>query len=155
MSRMPVALVLSVAIGLAAAPPAAADPRMETNRNFCHFIMDPANTDNEVFVAGCDSAITTVEVPPPPDTMGISCENRVATGYGERTVVVPQASIGIRPGTVLSFTSADSDPACTMVESNGRAYRSHNWRSKIQVEATRRPGQVRVRHTLLCLDGRP
>jgi len=35
-----------------------ADPRMETNKNFCHFILDPTNTDNEVLAAGCNSTIT-------------------------------------------------------------------------------------------------
>jgi hypothetical protein len=154
MNRTRVALIVSVAVGLAVAPPVSADPRMETNDNFCHFIMDPVNTDNEVFAAACDSAITTLELASPPGTTSASCKNLVATGYGERTAVVPQAAIGVRPGTTLSFTSADSETPCTMVESNGRAYRSYKWKGRIRVEAAGRPGWVRVHGTLLCLDGR-
>lgn len=149
-SLLPVLPILAV---LAAAAPATADPRMETTGNFCHFILDPVNTDNEVFAAGCDSAIATVELPPPPGT-AVACENVVARGYGERVEVLPQAAVGLPAGTTLTLSSADSEVACTMVESNGRAYRSYNWRSMIRVEATRRPGLVRVRYSLLCLDGR-
>jgi hypothetical protein len=154
MQRPHLVLVILAAAGLAAASPVAADPRMETNDNFCHFIMDHANTDNEVFLAGCDCTIVTVEPPPPADMAKIACESAVASGYGERTVVMPQAAIGIPARTKLTFTSADSDTPCTMVESNGRAYQSHNWTSTIRVEATRRRGEVRVRYTLQCLDGR-
>jgi len=154
MRHIPAALFLLVAFGFAAAPPVSADPRMETNNNFCHFIMDPAETDNEVFVAGCNSSIATV-VLPPPDTAGIACLNAVARGYGEQEVVLPQSVIRIPAGSTITFTSEDSDAACTMVESNGRAYRSHKWKSTISVEATGLPGQVRVRYVLLCLGGRP
>jgi hypothetical protein len=36
---------------------------METNNNFCHFILDPDNTDHEVFLAGCNAIITVAEKP--------------------------------------------------------------------------------------------
>lgn len=148
------ALLLPLALGLATAPSALADPRMETNDNFCHFILDPANTDNEVFVAGCDSTIATVELPAA-DAAGAECERYVARGYGEREVVLPQAVIRIPAGGSRTFTSDDSDAACTMVESNGRSYRSYKWQSTISVEATALPGQVKVRYALLCVGGRP
>lgn len=154
MRRLPIALVLSTAIALAGPPPAAADPRMETNNNFCHFIMDPARTDNEVFAAECNSAIVTTELPPAGTATG-ECLRAVARGYGERTELLPEIVLRLPPGSTLTFTSAQSDAACTMVESNGRAYRSHNWRSSIRVEATDRQGMVLVRYALLCLNGRP
>ena len=103
---------------------ASADPRMETNNNFCHFILDPNNTDNEVFVADCGAVITTVEKIAKTGTVQIKCEanNRIASGYATVTNVVPQAASPIMPGTTVLFTNADSGTPCTMVESNGRAY---------------------------------
>jgi hypothetical protein len=149
---VPAALLLALLFTAAVAPQASADPRMETNDNFCHFILDPLYTDNEVFVAGCDSSIVTVE-PPPAATTAILCEQAVAQGYGKREVVVPQSMLKVPVGSVLTLTSKDSQAACTMVESNGRAYRSYDWRSTISVKATAQPGQVLVRYVLLCLNG--
>jgi hypothetical protein len=154
MRRHAAVLLFSLAFVLAAAPSAQADPRMETNHNFCHFILDPDNTDNEVFVAGCDSTIATVELPAT-GAAGAECERYVARGYGEREVVLPQAVTRIPAGSSRTFTNEDSDTPCTMVESNGRSYRSYKWQSTISVEATALPGQVKVRYALLCVGGRP
>ena len=154
MRHVAAALLLPLALGLAAAPSALADPRMETNNNFCHFILDPENTDNEVFVAGCDSTIVTVELPPATNAASAECERYVARGYGEREVVLPQAVIRIPAGSSRTFTNEDSDTPCTMVESNGRSYSSYKWQSTISVEATALPGQVKVRYALLCVAGR-
>ena len=129
-----------------------ADPRMETNNNFCHFILDPVNTDNEIFVAGCDSEITTIEAVPSA-SLQIKCENAVASGFGEVIKVVPQSAISIPPGRSVRFTSTDSATPCTMVESNGRAYTSYNWKSLISVESANRKGFVRVHYMLTCQDG--
>ena len=65
MEKPYVTLLFWISVCLVTVNAASADPRMETNNNFCHFILDPVNTDNEIFVAGCDSAITTVEPVPP------------------------------------------------------------------------------------------
>jgi hypothetical protein len=131
-----------------------ADPRMETNSNFCHFILDPVNTDNEVFMAGCDSQITTIEVVPSgTKTNQVACENAAASGYGEVVKVIPSAASSLKPGQAARFTSEDSETPCTMVESNGRAYTSYNWQSIIRVEATNQRGFVKVFYRLLCQDG--
>ena len=150
--KKPYIIVLLVHVLFFIASSVSADPRMETNNNFCHFILDPIYTDNEVFVAGCDSEITTIETVPTV-SIKISCENAVASGFGEAKKVVPQSAILLSPGQSVKFTSDDSDTPCTMVESNGRAYTSHNWQSTIQVEATNRKGFVRVHYMLFCKDG--
>ena len=152
---VPAALLLALLFTAAVAPQASADPRMETNDNFCHFILDPLYTDNEVFVAGCDSSIVTVELPRAAGAAGAECERYVARGYGEREALLPQAAIRIPAGSSRTFTNDDSDTPCTMVESNGRSYRSYKWQSTISVEATALAGQVKVRYALLCLGGRP
>ncbi len=70
-----------------------ADPRMETNKNFCHFILDPGNTDNEVFFAGCNSIITTVEKVEAvgnASTKTTECEDDyIASGYARRSKQMP------------------------------------------------------------------
>ena len=146
-------VLFCVPLFLLVATAVSADPRMETNNNFCHFILDPANTDNEIFVAGCNSEITTFEAVPSASVQ-IMCENAVASGYGEATKVIPQSAIVIPSGKTLRFTSTDSDTPCTMIESNGRAYTSFNWKSSISVEPTNRKGFVRVRYILFCQDGK-
>jgi hypothetical protein len=153
MKKPYITLVSWIPVFLLVVSAVSADPRMETNNNFCHFILDPTNTDNEIFVAGCDSEITTVEAVPSA-SLQIACENAVASGYGEATKVVPHTAISIPPGRTVRFTSADSVTPCTMVESNGRAYTSYNWKSTISVEATNRREFVRVRYSLFCQDGR-
>jgi hypothetical protein len=153
MKKPYIMLLFWIPVCLLVASAVSADPRMQTNDNFCHFILDPVNTDNEVFVAGCNSEITTVETVPSAD-LQIKCENAVASGFGEVTKVVPQSAILIPPGKTIRFTSDDSDTPCTMVESNGRAYTSHNWKSTISVESImNRRGFVRVHYMLICQDG--
>jgi hypothetical protein len=131
-----------------------ADPRMEINKNFCHFILDPKNTDNEVFMAGCNAQITTIEDVAVQGGNRTDCENVVATGYGELAVVIPQAAIPLKPGQTLKLTSDDSDTPCTMVESNGRAYRSYNWQSTVKIENPTAKGLVKVTYKLFCQEGR-
>ncbi|MBM4145252.1 MAG: hypothetical protein FJ240_03115 [Nitrospira sp.] len=142
---------------------ASADPRMETNNNFCHFILDPNNTDNEVFVADCAAVITTVEKTVQAGTTNFKCEesNRIASGYATVTKTVPREASPIPPGTTVVFTNADSGTPCTMVESNGRAYTSTNWESTIKagplpLAKNRISGTVMitVQYELFCREGR-
>jgi hypothetical protein len=137
-----------------AAVQAPADPRIETNKTFCHFILSVENTDDEVFVAGCNSVIT-VRVPPPQaaGTKQANCENYVASGYIMLEKVLPQSQVPLTPGNSLTFTSADSDVPCTLVESNGREYRSHNWQSAVRVRKNHTNDFVTVQYELLCRDG--
>jgi hypothetical protein len=148
-------LLLLVATHLIVVSIASADPRMETNNNFCHFILDPNNTDNEVFVADCGAVITTVEKIAKTGTVQIKCEanNRIASGYATVTNVVPQAASPITPGTTVLFTNADSGTPCTMVESNGRAYTSTKWKSTIKAGTATRKGLVTVQYELFCQEG--
>lgn len=131
-----------------------ADPRMETNNNFCHFILDPDNTDNEIFLAGCDSVITVVEKSTSAPAITVNCEgsNRVASGYAVADKVLPLVASPAPPGTVLRFNSDGSDTPCTMVESNGRQYTSNKWQSRVRVDASRK-GFVQVHYELFCEGG--
>lgn len=148
-------LPLLIAVHLLAVATASADPRMETNNDFCHFILDPNNTDNEVFVADCGSVITTIEKIVSSGTAHIQCEenNRIASGYATVTRVVQQVASPISPGTTVTFTSGDSATPCTMVESNGRAYTSNKWRSTIKAGTASKKGLVTVQYELFCQDG--
>jgi hypothetical protein len=148
-------LLLLIAVHLPAVPTASADPRMETNKDFCHFILNPDNTDNEVFVADCGSVITTIEKIVSSGTAHIQCEenNRVASGYATVIRVVQQAASPISPGTTVTFTSGDSATPCTMVESNGRAYTSTKWQSTIKAGTASKKGLVIVQYELFCQEG--
>jgi hypothetical protein len=134
---------------------ASADPRMETNDNFCHFILNAGNTDNEIFLAGCDSVITVVEKVAAAGQATANCEesNFMANGYGTAIKIVPQSAAPIPPGTTLKFTNADSETPCTMVESNGRQYRSHKWQSIIRVSQAVRKNPVTVSYEISCQEG--
>ena len=159
MKKLVAVLCLMVCVSISFAFHAYADPRMETNKNFCHFILDAANTDNEVFFAGCDSVITTVEkieTTGNPATKTTECEenNYIASGYGKRSKQMPPEAAPLPVGTILTFTSDNSNTPCTMVESNGRAYKSYNWTSTITVgEVKRKSGLVLVTYELFCQDG--
>ncbi len=148
-------LPLLIAVHLLAVAATSADPRMETNKDFCHFILDPNNTDNEVFVADCGSVITTVEKIAKAGTVQIKCEenNRIASGYATVTKVIRQAASPIPPGTTVLFTNADSGTPCTMVESNGRAYTSTKWQSTIKAGTATRKGLVTLQYELFCQEG--
>ena len=99
---------------------AAADPRMEVTDNFCHFILDPNNTDNEIFLGGCDGKIAVVD--------------GVATGYVRIIEWLPrQEANALVPKGGVRFTSGDSDAACALVDSNGTQYNSNKWESSIKV----------------------
>ena len=150
-----IGFLVLVSMNLLLAVNASADPRMETNKDFCHFILDPQNTDNEVFVADCGSAITTVEKTEKTGTTQIKCEesNRIASGYAIVSRLLLEAASPVSPGTTVIFTSDDSDTPCTMVESNGRAYTSHKWKSTIKAGRTSRKGLVMVQYELFCEEG--
>lgn len=93
-----------------------ADPRMETNDNFCHFVHNNVDDDDETFAAGCDSVI--------------SVEQGSANGHGR---VVKQLPVGFLNFDVPVSESNLTAPqyTCTMVESNGTAYASNEWVSTI------------------------
>jgi hypothetical protein len=148
-------LLLFISVHIIFAVTASADPRMETNDNFCHFILNAENTDNEVFLAGCDSVITVVEKVAGAEGVTAKCEenNYMASGYAAVTKTVPQAAAPIPPGTTRKFTSTDTDTPCTMVESNGRQYRSQKWQSTIRVSAAVRKNPVVVYYEIICQEG--
>ncbi len=148
-------LLLLIFVHIIFAATASADPRMETNDNFCHFILNTGNTDNEVFLAGCDSVITVVEKVAGAGEITAKCEenNYMASGYATVTKTVPQAAAPIPPGTTLKFTSNDTDTPCTMVESNGRQYRSHKWQSIIKVDRAYARNPVKVTYEIFCQEG--
>jgi hypothetical protein len=154
MKKLSVFLLL-ISIHIVFAATAFADPRMETNDNFCHFILNAQNTDNEVFLAGCASVITVVEKVAGAGEITVKCEesNFMANGYATVTKTVPQAAAPIPPGTTRKFTSTDTDTPCTMVESNGRQYRSKKWQSSIKVDRAYGRNPVKVYYEIFCQEG--
>lgn len=133
---------------------ASADPRMEINKDFCHFILDTVNTDNEVFVADCGAMITTTEKIVQTGTVQITCEenNKIASGYSVLNKVMQQTASPVPPGTTIFFTSDTSTTPCTMVESNGTAYTSMKWQSSIKAGNVKK-GMVTVQYELFCQEG--
>jgi hypothetical protein len=163
MKRLAVLSFLFILACLCVPFSAMADPRMETNDNFCHFIFDPLDTDNEIFVAGCNATIVvmtggvTKMVSGEQKSNGepqVQCSEYVASGYGTATRAVPIAASTLPVGTTLKFTSDDSQTPCTMVESNGRQYISYNWESKIRVVSGITSGTVKIIYQLTCRDGK-
>ncbi len=168
MKRIFACLLFVFSLYLLVALPAYADPRMETNDNFCHFILEATNTDHEVFLAGCNPTITVAVVTATASSPQVQCdENRVASGYATATKVMTEASAPLPAGGTLTLTSKDSDTPCTMVESNGREYTSNSWQSVItvskiaaiaaskrtQVAQVAAPSMVTVQYELSCTDG--
>ena len=156
MKKICIFLLILVTAHLLFAFSAFADPRMETNKNFCHFILNADNTDNEVFSAGCNSTITVVEkVAAAEVNTQTNCteQNYVASGYAVVTREMPLAAAPLTPNNTLRFTSDDSAVPCTMVESNGRAYKSNKWRSAIKVSRPNRNNIVTVSYEIFCQDG--
>lgn len=147
--------LLLVHVYLFIAVTAFADPRMETNNNFCHFILDTNNTDNEVFVANCRPIITVVEKIENTGNASIQCDlPHLASGYAKVQRMMPQTAAPLLPGKTLRFTSNKyPEIPCNMVESNGRQYTSYIWKSTITVRASNQNGFVNVVYELFCQDG--
>jgi len=93
-----------------------ADPRMEINDDFCHFINDTANTDNENFVADCGS------------TIAVNDDAGTAEGYAKISRRLPAGMV-----EESSFVGDATITPCTMVESNGNEYTTTEWTSEIRV----------------------
>lgn len=113
-----------------------ADPRMEINDNFAHMILDPVNTDDEIFISGADSFIRA-------DGAGN------ADGFFKKQMRLDRNKILRLFGEekVIRFTDEDSATPCTMVESNGTEYESNNWISIIRIK------HKWVDYELNCYDG--
>jgi hypothetical protein len=153
MNKMFGIIMFMIFVHLCIVIPVSADPRMEINDNFCHFILDPTDTDNEVFVANCRAEITTIVPTPAAKGDMVTCENYIASGFGQVTKMIPQGAIRLKPGETLKFTNENSGTPCTMVESNGRAYTSNSWESVIKVDNGKPKGFVKVHYMLYCRDG--
>ena len=133
-----------------------ADPRMDTDEGYCHFVLNNANQagDNESFMSNAESAIA------------VDNNNTVANGYCTAEVksapaqVVPGALDAIQGGNVagkVRLTNADFvDLPCAMVESNGTTYNAARWISLIRWErsSVRREREINVDYSLRCFRGR-
>jgi hypothetical protein len=175
MKKLFIIFFLLVFVHLSVSFTAFADPRMEINKNFCHFILDPNNTDNEVFMAGCNAEITVTEnvatasqntkivpenIKNVEHLINTACEDYVASGYSIVKKWIPVEAAPLLPTTSIVITSNDSEYPCTMVESNGRAYKSYKWRSTIKAGWVQIIGRgadrrefVQVTYELFCQDG--
>lgn len=119
-----------------------ADPRMEINDNFAHMILDPNNTDDEIFVGGAAPQIW---------TDGAGQANGVYEGAKLMSKEAVEALLQDHPGGA-AYTSDDSAAQCTMVESNGTAYASDDWISIVKVRQPYRALNM-VYYKLICRDG--
>ena len=128
-----------------------ADPRMEINDNFCHYMHDNINDDNESFVSDCGPIIS------------ITDDTASANGYGYVRKIVPRETINHEDKVRLS-NETFPDQKCAMVESNGTTYTSDTWTSDIKVKTLyyykrddngkRMPRDVvLVTYKLVCLNG--
>jgi hypothetical protein len=102
-----------------------------------------------------NDSINSKKIVPIPAAKGdlVTCENYIASGFGQVTKMIPQEAISLKPGETLRFTNVNSETPCTMVESNGRAYTSSNWESIIKVDNGKPKGFVKVTYRLFCRDG--
>lgn len=139
------AVFILLAVGFTAllfAGAAHSDPRMEINDNFFHMILDADNTDNEIFVGDGGAQIA-------------ADGNGGANGYAKRVEIMTadgfELLLGNHPNGLV-ITSDDSATQCTMVESNGTAYASDDWRSEIRVRRVGSRAYI-VHYFLSCRDG--
>lgn len=102
---------------------AVADPRMEINDNFCHFVHNNVDADDETFAAGCNATI--------------SVQQGSANGYGKVVRLVPLGYLNFDTPVIESDATAPQY-TCTMVESNGIAYTSNEWESTIKTRPSYR-----------------
>ena len=165
MRRISVFIILFISMFFFNAITASADPRMEINDNFCHCILDPIDTDNEVFIAACKPSITVaknleknIEADQNMETEKnleneIYCDGYSANGFARATRRAPEVAAPLPAGGERILTSDDSETPCVMVDSNGREYRSRNWVSSIKVSRANKKGLVWVVYELVCLDG--
>lgn len=96
-----------------------ADPRIEVVGNFCHVPFDPADDDNESFLADCGGVVTV--------------ENQVADGFAVvQKTHIPLRALPIRPGegetkAEIRLSGDDAGFTCTLVDSNGVNYQTTQW----------------------------
>ena len=105
-------LMLVIIIGLSGV--LHADQRMETVGGFCHFVINPDNEDNEIFVSNCVSSI-------------VQNNNRTGTGWVLKKVKYPGILL---PVSNLMLTGAETGINCVMVDSNGTTYVTQDWISR-------------------------
>lgn len=127
-----------------------ADPRMETADNFCHFIHNNTNSDDESFIADCGSQISVN------DTTGVAqgyayvVRDHVPVGFDEVTTLLSRGR-----KTEVVITSVDyPDVPCALVDSNGTQYSSTKWVNRIVFKAKSGKRFGTVVYQLHCIDGR-
>ena len=123
---------------------------METTDNFCHFIHNNTNADDESFIADCGSHISVN------DTTGVAqgyayvVRERLPVGFDEMTTLLGKGN-----KTQVVITSADySDVPCALVDSNGTQYNSTTWVNRIFFKAKKGRHFGTVVYQLHCIDAR-
>jgi len=104
-------LMFFIALGLSGI--LCADQRMETVGGFCHFVINPNNADNEIFVSNCVSSI-------------VQDNNGNVDGYVSMRVNYPGVLL---PVGNLNLTGESTGINCVMVDSNGTTYVTQDWNS--------------------------
>jgi hypothetical protein len=128
-----------------------ADPRMETADNFCHFIHNNTNADDESFVADCGSQISVNDTTGVAQGFAYVVRDHVPVGFDEVTTLFRRG----RNKSGVVITSEDyPDVACALVDSNGTQYNSNNWVNRISFKARRGRHVGTVVYQLHCIDAR-
>lgn len=132
-SAIAVFLFVLLSVGLVSA-----DPQMNTEEGYCHFVKEAANTNNETFVGSCVSSI--------------DVDNGVASGYVKVYEWLPKKVSESRYAEyftskgIIKVTSDESDTPCALVV-DGNNYASNDWVSITRVK------RGIVIHELTCDNG--
>lgn len=150
-----------------------ADPRMETTDNFCHWIHNTINSDDETFVADCGSQISVLQEEGAGIAQGFArvVRSEVPVDFDEVTTALSimekpkdeeekgeAANVAKKPHPLkqsLVITSEDfPGQACVMVDSNETQYNSNQWVNTITLQLKHRWAEVgTLTYILRCIDG--
>lgn len=135
-----VVLLASLALSF----PALADPRIEVTDNFCHVPFDPADDDNESFLADCGGVVTV--------------ENQVANGFAiVQKTHIPLRALPVRPGegetkAEIRLSGDDTGFTCTLVDSNGTNYQTTQWSVWTQAIQSSHPAMGDALYEVFCFN---
>ena len=129
-----------------------ADPRMETTDNFCHFIHNNINADDESFVADCGSVISVNDPDGVAQGFALVTIKNVPLDFDEITAELSHKRRGRK--IVITNETFQGDLDCAMVDSNGTQYNSRNWVNTISFRKKSRHSRTgTLTYRLRCIDG--
>lgn len=127
-----------------------ADPRMETTDNFCHFIHNTINSDDESFLADCGSQISVSDTKRVAQGFAYIERHRLPVGFDEVTTLFEKGN-----KTEIVITGEDFPGlACTLVDSNGTEYKTERWVNRIFFKAKKGKRFGKAVYQLHCIDAK-